>query len=116
MDQATPAMRRAVPLAERPASVCRIDPAGRGQSPGGQDGRQLPRPVAVESQPGVELRVAHCLLGLAGRRACPVAWMSSTNQTAVYGPVRTVVWEGSGREAAPYPDLAVRPGGWQPRA
>ena len=22
----------------------------------------------------------------------------------MYGPVRTVVWEGSGREAAPYPD------------
>ena len=25
-------------------------------------------------------------------------------RTAVYGPVRTVVWEGSGREACPYPD------------
>jgi hypothetical protein len=30
--------------------------------------------------------------------------VSTTNQIAVYGPVRTVVWEGSGREAAPYPD------------
>jgi hypothetical protein len=30
--------------------------------------------------------------------------MSATNRTAVYGPVRTVVWEGSGRKAAPYPD------------
>ena len=29
----------------------------------------------------------------------------STNRTAVYGPVRTVVWEGSDREVAPYPDL-----------
>ena len=28
----------------------------------------------------------------------------STNRTAVYGPVRTVVWEGSDREVAPYPD------------
>ena len=27
-----------------------------------------------------------------------------TDRTAVYGPVRTVVWEGSGREARPYPD------------
>ena len=26
-------------------------------------------------------------------------------RTAVYGPVRTVVWEGSGREACPYPDI-----------
>ena len=28
----------------------------------------------------------------------------TTNRTAVYGPVRTVVWEGSGRKARPYPD------------
>ena len=27
-----------------------------------------------------------------------------TNRTAVYGPVRTVVWEGPGRKARPYPD------------
>ncbi len=27
-----------------------------------------------------------------------------TRRTAVYGPVRTVVWEGRGREASPYPD------------
>ena len=29
-------------------------------------------------------------------------------RTAVYGPVRTVVWEGRSREAPPYPDF-VRP-------
>jgi hypothetical protein len=29
---------------------------------------------------------------------------SITGRTAVYGPVRTVVWEGLGREALPYPD------------
>jgi hypothetical protein len=27
-----------------------------------------------------------------------------TDRTAVYGPVRTVVWEGWNREAPPYPD------------
>lgn len=27
-----------------------------------------------------------------------------TNRTAVYGPVRTVVWEGLRREADPYPN------------
>ena len=27
-----------------------------------------------------------------------------TDRTAVYGPVRTVVWEGPGRKARPYPD------------
>ena len=28
----------------------------------------------------------------------------STRRTAVYGPVRTVVWEGRNREIPPYPD------------
>src|SRR5712672_1103334 len=30
--------------------------------------------------------------------------VSVTSRTAVYGPVRTVVWEGWSREAPPYPD------------
>ncbi len=34
----------------------------------------------------------------------PVSSRHITDRTAVYGPVRTVVWEGSGREARPYPD------------
>ena len=29
----------------------------------------------------------------------------------MYGPVRTVVWEGSSRTACPYPDFKVVPGG-----
>ena len=32
----------------------------------------------------------------------------SSSRTAVYGPVRTVVWEGRGREAPPYPDCRAR--------
>lgn len=31
-----------------------------------------------------------------------------TNRTAVYGPVRTVVWEGKSRKAFPYPDREPR--------
>src|SRR4030081_1664397 len=31
--------------------------------------------------------------------------VSATSRTAVYGPVRTVVWEGRSREAPPYPDF-----------
>jgi len=31
--------------------------------------------------------------------------VSVTSRTAVYGPVRTVVWEGRSREAPPYPDV-----------
>ena len=29
-------------------------------------------------------------------------------RTAVYGPVRTVVWEGRSREAPPYPDFSKK--------
>src|SRR5258706_3139761 len=36
--------------------------------------------------------------------AMPAAGLSVTSRTAVYGPVRTVVWEGWSREAPPYPD------------
>jgi hypothetical protein len=32
-------------------------------------------------------------------------WACLTRRTAVYGPVRTVVWEGRSREAPPYPNL-----------
>ena len=35
--------------------------------------------------------------------------VSATSRTAVYGPVRTVVWEGRSREAPPYPDLWHQP-------
>ena len=40
------------------------------------------------------------------RSACP-AWppvLSFTRRTAVYGPVRTVVWEGRAGNRSPYPD------------
>src|SRR6516225_1157784 len=35
------------------------------------------------------------------------ARVSATSRTAVYGPVRTVVWEGRSREAPPYPDIVL---------
>jgi hypothetical protein len=41
-------------------------------------------------------------------RAMFLARVSVTSRTAVYGPVRTVVWEGWSREAPPYPDLWPR--------
>ena len=40
--------------------------------------------------------------------------VSLTSRTAVYGPVRTVVWEGRSREAPPYPDLWHNPDQYPP--
>ena len=44
------------------------------------------------------------------RSVCPPCSkrVSATSRTAVYGPVRTVVWEGRGREAPPYPDQSSK--------
>ena len=33
--------------------------------------------------------------------------LSLTRRTAVYGPVRTVVWEGRAGNRSPYPDLLL---------
>jgi len=44
---------------------------------------------------------------LTSNRSVSCPWskrVSLTSRTAVYGPVRTVVWEGRSREAPPYPD------------
>src|SRR5262249_25552512 len=55
------------------------------------------------------------------RSVCPPCSkrVSATSRTAVYGPVRTVVWEGRDREAPPYPDhshlLCTCPSGHDPR-
>jgi hypothetical protein len=64
-----------------------------------------PRIVAaiIEGAAPTDLTVT----GLA--KALPYSWaeqeqrVSVTSRTAVYGPVRTVVWEGRSREAPPYP-------------
>src|SRR6266852_2440425 len=39
---------------------------------------------------------------------------SMTNRTAVYGPVRTVVWEGRRSDPSPYPDVCwACPAAWK---
>ena len=46
------------------------------------------------------------------RSVCPT-WppvLSFTRRTAVYGPVRTVVWEGRAGNRSPYPDRWLRMG------
>src|SRR3954468_1290136 len=45
---------------------------------------------------------------LRGPRSAPTADDDEdvSRRTAVYGPVRTVVWEGRSRKAPPYPDRA----------
>src|SRR5713101_514141 len=76
----------------------------RRPGPGGKNRRQPTRPLAAQPQP----RARHCsakrLLRRARRRNIGAQKCCLIRRTAVYGPVRTVVWEGRSREALPYPD------------
>ncbi|MCX5542813.1 group II intron reverse transcriptase/maturase [Paraburkholderia sp. CNPSo 3076] len=68
--------------------------------------RSTAQRVAAQSQPCSEPRPVKRVLTFS---RAPIAWSLADQpiRTAVYGPVRTVVWEGSGREACPYPDRFV---------
>src|ERR1700694_3769794 len=75
-------------------------------SQGGLPGTRPAAAAVLGISPAAELS----LLGSPMQSSNPPAWpplsnpCSATSRTAVYGPVRTVVWEGRSREAPPYPD------------
>src|SRR5258705_4567660 len=76
---------------------------------GSQGGLQGTRPAAAAVlgiSPAAELSLLDSQMHTSNRSAChPYSnRVSATSRTAVYGPVRTVVWEGRSREAPPYPD------------
>src|ERR1700694_2456931 len=80
-------------------------------SQGGLPGTRPAAAAVLGISPAAELS----LLGSPMQSSNPPAWpplsnpCSATSRTAVYGPVRTVVWEGRSREAPPYPDLWHQP-------
>src|SRR5260370_36124363 len=95
-----------------PGSLCRTAPRRRGPGPGGANRRQPTWPLAARKQPRAYQGTAKQLLRFTRpgfRRGTAVRII---RRTAVYGPVRTVVWEGRSREAPPYPDCdaKLRPG------
>jgi hypothetical protein len=71
----------------------------------GANGWQLSRPVAPSCIPGSQYRTARRLLRLAWTPQTYAAGTCLTDRTAVYGPVRTVVWEARSGDAPPYPDF-----------
>src|ERR1700686_3900196 len=79
-------------------------PPWRGAQSGGSNCRKRPRSLADKLQS----RARHCpaqrLLRTDRPRLSRPSRSRIINRTAVYGPVRTVVWEGRSREAPPYPD------------
>src|SRR6516164_8983879 len=76
---------------------------------GSQSGLQGKRPAAAAVlgiSPAAELSLLGSQMHTSNRSACHPCSnrVSATSRTAVYGSVRTVVWEGRSREAPPYPD------------
>jgi hypothetical protein len=86
------------------------DAAGRHLSQtGSRHGLQGTRPAAAAVHgisPEVEPSPPDSQMPTSNRSVSPPCSnrVSATSRTAVYGPVRTVVWEGRSREASPYPD------------
>src|SRR6516165_3233042 len=104
MDPAPPALCLLEAMEAWPDTIPGAGCARRRPKPCRTNGGLAPRRLAPEQQPGTEQGAVESLLPLAG----PSIAGSIADQlirTAVYGPVRTVVWEGSGRDACPYPDL-----------
>ena len=76
---------------------------------GSQSGPQGTRPAAAAVlgiSPAAELSLLGSQMHTSNHSVCHPCSnrVSATSRTAVYGPVRTVVWEGRSREASPYPD------------
>src|SRR5258708_37122475 len=76
---------------------------------GSQSGLQGTRPAAAAVRgisPAAELSLLGSQMHTSNRSACHPCSnrVSVTSRTAVYGPVRTVVWEGRSCKAPPYPD------------
>src|SRR5260370_137666 len=104
MDQTAVARRRLEAVGVRAYPLCEAATPRRRPGPDGANRRQPTWPLAAQQQPRAHHRDANRLLPLprfAFRRSTESRIL---HRTAVYGPVRTVVWEGRSREAPPYPD------------
>src|SRR6266511_1848233 len=105
MGQAAVARHRLEAMEVWTRSLCRAATLRRRPGPGGANRRQPAWPLAARKQP----RAHHCNANRLLRFTRPDLHRRAATciiqRTAVYGPVRTVVWEGRSREAPPYPDL-----------
>ena len=79
-------------------------PVGRAATARPQHRRQWPRPLVPCPRQGPLRRAFQCLLQIA-RTSDADRWvLAQPTRTAVYGPVRTVVWQGSAGDRRPYAD------------
>src|SRR5258705_9836416 len=79
------------------------------ESQGGLQGTRPAAAAVLGISPAAELSLLGSQMHTSNRSACHPCSnrVSATSRTAVYGPVRTVVWEGRSCEAPPYPDQSL---------
>src|SRR6185437_16426512 len=105
MDQAAVARRRLEAMEVWTRSLRRAATPRRRPGPGSANCWRPTWPLAAREQPRTDYCSAKqllCLARLGFRRGSAAGII---RRTAVYGPVRTVVWEGRSRETPPYPVL-----------
>src|SRR5712692_11261489 len=107
VDQATAACHRLEAMEARAYSLQKAATPRRRPGLGGTNRRQPTWPLAAQQQPCAHHRSAQRLLRLARPRDLGAQTCRLIRRTAVYGPVRTVVWEGRNREVPPYPDRRI---------
>ena len=108
VDQAAAARHRLEAMEAWTYSLREAATPRRRPGPGGANRRQPTWPLAAQQQPRAHHCSAERLLRLTRPR---FRWRPAgrlIHRTAVYGPVRPVVWEGRSREAPPYPGQRLR--------
>src|SRR5580704_4627842 len=105
MDPATPARDRLEAVEAWTQPLRRAATPWRRPGPGGAERRQPTWPLAAQPQSRAHHRPIQRLSRLARLTFSRDQQGRLIQRTAVYGPVRTVVWEGRSREAPPYPDV-----------
>jgi hypothetical protein len=73
-------------------------------------GWQWTWPLVLGSGQGPLCWAFQCLLQIAGTSDVDRWLLAQPTRTAVYGPVRTVVWQGSAGDRRPYANLTSKPG------
>jgi hypothetical protein len=103
VDTQTFALHAMEAMEARTHALCTIAQSRRRRAACGANGWQFSRPVAPRGLPGAQYRTARRLLRIARTPPTEADGEGLTNRTAVYGPARTVVWEGRSGDAPPIP-------------
>src|SRR5882757_1486826 len=104
MDQTTAARHRLEAMEKRTHSLCETATPRRRPGSGGECRQQPTWPLAAQQQPRTFHGSIERRTQIARPCNCCGNQASLICRTAVYGPVRTVVWEGRARKTPPYPD------------